>query len=828
MPPSESATVATRGTALGILFTALSTLMYEILLTRIFSVTMWYHFAFVAISIAMFGMTVGALIVFLKPAWFPAAATKRQLAWLAWLFPIVILLSFLTQLSIPFRVHPSVVAAYAIGFTYTVITLPFILSGIVICLVLTRFPRDVGRLYAADLIGAALGCVLLVWVLEITDGPTAVLVVCALASLAAVAFGLDSASSGTGGAGAAESRRSARRSIVLAVVFLLMAAGHTALVWRGFPVLRILYVKAGFEARPLYERWNSYSRVRVWGNPNAMEEPYAWGLSTTYPDDRRVQQLHLDIDVAAGTVITKGTNDPAVLEHLKYDVTNVGYYIRPDGNALVIGTGGGRDILSALLFGAKSVTGVELNRNIIDTVNGRFGEFSGHLDRNPRVRFVNDEARSFIARHDDRYDMIQISLIDTWAATAAGAFVLSENSLYTVDAWKLFLDRLTDRGMLSVSRWYFRERPGEVYRLTALASSALVQRGVQDPRRHMVIIRNIRQNEEPGGPDGVGTLLLSRTPITDADLQRLEQVARDLRFEVVLSPTFSADDNFTRLASGRDLDTFTRQFPINIAAPTDDSPFFFNMLRLGDVLDWRLLAHGKSTHNMEAVFVLGTLLVTVVVLTLLCIFVPLSLSTDRATLKGSGPLLLFFAGIGLGFMLVETSQMQRLIVVLGHPTYGLTVVLFTLLLAGGAGSWLTNRVTPDLAAQAGVRRMGVLLGLLLVFGWLTPLLADRLQTAETPLRVTASAIMLGVPGLFMGMAFPLGMKLAAREHPGLTPWLWGVNGATSVCASVLAVAIALSSSISAAFWAGWLAYAVALAGFVLAARRVALPAIKAA
>ena len=193
MSSTDSSSIATGRTAIGILFTALSTLMYEILLTRIFSVTMWYHFAFVAISIAMFGMTVGALIVFLRPAWFPAASTKRQLAWLSWLFPIVILLSFLTQLSIPFRVHPSVVAAYAIGLTYTVITLPFIISGIVICLVLTRFPRDVGRLYAADLIGAALGCVLLVWVLEITDGPTAVLVVCALASLAAVAFGFDDA-----------------------------------------------------------------------------------------------------------------------------------------------------------------------------------------------------------------------------------------------------------------------------------------------------------------------------------------------------------------------------------------------------------------------------------------------------------------------------------------------------------------------------------------------------------------------------------------------------------------------------------------------------------
>ncbi len=817
--PHLAPPAATGRTAAGLLCVALATLMYEVLLTRIFSVTMWYHFAFVAISIAMLGMTVGALIIYVRPEWFPPEAAKRQLAVTALLFPVLMFFSFLTQLSIPFRVHPSVVAAYAIAFTYAVITVPFVASGMAVCLALTRFPRDVGKLYAADLIGAALGCVLLVWVLEITDGPTSVLVICALAALGTLTFAFDT------------DRRSLRDwSLALAPLLRAAASGHTVLVRHQRGILRILYVKAGFEARPLYERWNSYSRVRVNGDPNKLEEPYAWGLSPTFPADRKFYQLHLDIDTAAGTVITKDTGNPADFDHLKYDVTNIGYYIRPNGRVLVIGVGGGRDILSALLFGAREVTGVELNRNILDTVNGRFGDFSGHLDRNPRVHFVNDEARSFVARGRECYDFMQISLIDTWAATAAGAFVLSENALYTVEAWDLFLEHLSDNGLLSVSRWYYQSRPGEVYRLTALASASLLRRGIANPQQHMMIIRSLRGSDhsEGEGPDGIGTLLLSPSPIAAQDVARLEVEARRLQFEVVVSPTFAADDTFARLASGRDLDAFTRNYPINIAAPTDDSPFFFNMLRLRDVAHPWMTSLGKSTHNMEAVFVLGTLLITVIVLTLLCIFLPLKLTTDPGALRGAGPLLTFFASIGLGFMLIETSQMQRLIVVLGHPTYGLTVVLFALLLSGGLGSWLTNRVPIERAADAGRIRLIVLVALLLLFGILTPAVADSLQRAETPVRVIASALMLGVPGLFMGMAFPLGMKLASQRFNHLTPWFWGTNGATSVCASVLAVAIALSWSISAAFWPGCGAYAIGLGAFAAAGARSPVPAERAA
>jgi hypothetical protein len=802
------ALTATRRTGLGIALVALSTLMYEVLLTRIFSVTMWYHFAFVAISVAMFGMTVGALVVYLRPKWFPQASVKRQLAVLGTLFPLVTVASFLTQLSIPFRVHPSIVGIWAIVLTYAVIAVPFVISGILVTLVLTRFSRDVARLYAYDLVGAALGCVLLVWLLEVTDGPTAVLAICALAALGALAFAAEAAS-----------KRLTSVSAAVAVMLFVAAAAHTALVWRGFPLLRILYVKAGFEARPLYERWNSYSRIRVHGDPNRLEKPYTWGLSQTYPD-RQVHQLHLDIDVAAGTVLSKAASRPEDLEHLAYDVTNIGYYLRPTGKALIVGVGGGRDVLSALRFGASSVVGVEINRNILETLNGRFGEFTGHLDRDPRVTFVNDEARSYIARQQTRFDTIQISLIDTWAATAAGAFVLSENSLYTVEAWELFLRNLNEGGVLSVSRWYFKSRPGEVYRMTALASAALGRLGVENPRAHMAIVRSIRGNDEAGGPDGIGTLLVSPQPLSGADLATLEANAHRLKFDIVLSPTEAEDGVFAHLASGRDLEAFTAAYPINIAAPRDDSPFFFNMLRLRDVLRIDLLQHGKSTHNMEAVFVLGTLLFTVVLLTALCIVLPLVATSDRRALEGAGPLVLYFAAVGFGFMLIETSQMQRLIVALGHPTYGLTVVLFSLLLSSGLGSWWISRGDRDLGGRTGLVRLGLLVAVLFGFGLATPLVARSIEGAATGTRVVASAAVLAVPGVLMGMAFPLGMRLAASRAAGLGPWLWGINGATSVCASVLAVAIALSTTISTAFWAGWLCYVAALGAFAWQLRRV--------
>src|SRR5918997_5314823 len=213
-------------------------------------------------------------------------------------------------------------------------------------------------------------------------------------------------------------------------------------------------------------------------------------MAPRLPEELTVNQLSMVIDSTAGTVLTRYTGDPDETDALRYDVTNLAHYARQDGDVLVVGVGGGRDVLSALEFDQRSVTGVEINGDILDITNGRYGDFTGHLDRHPKVDFVNDEARSYLARTDERFDIIQISLIDTWAATSAGAYALSENSLYTTEAWGEFFDSLDEGGILSVSRWFDfvgAERPLEMYRTASLASQALVEHGVENPRDHMLI-----------------------------------------------------------------------------------------------------------------------------------------------------------------------------------------------------------------------------------------------------------------------------------------------------------------------------------------------------
>jgi hypothetical protein len=791
----------------GLFLVTSATLMYEILLTRIFSVTMWYHFAFVAISVAMFGMTAGAIVVYLAPNYFGPQRLQYHLALSALLFAISMVMSFLTHLSIPFVIHFSFIGLYSIALTYAVLSIPFVFSGMCVCLCLTRFPGQVGRLYAADLAGAAVGCILIIYTLEMTDGPTSVIVSALFASLGAYFFARP--------IGGGNIRRLAYACSFALAVFTVV---NTVLVIQQRPLLRLMWVRGELEPRPLYEKWNSFSRITV---HTSSDKPFGWGQSSTYPTSRKVRELDLTIDAFADTVLTAFSSDKD-LEHLKYDVTNVAHYVKRDAKVLVIGVGGGRDILSALAFGQRAVLGVELNKNIIEALTNEFGDFTQHVDRNPAVTIVNDEARSYLARQSNKFDIIQASLIDTYAATAAGAFILSESSLYTTEAWNIFLQHLNPDGILTFSRWWSPQNVGELYRLTALASASLMQQGVANPRDHLVIVRNIPLKESLGEDEAwaVGTILVKTVPFSDRELSILEDVSRRMQFEMILSPRVARDQIFEALASGRDLEATTRNFALNIAPPTDDSPFFFQLLRLHDVFQtnvWRTGYLGKMdiNSNLRAVFVLGILVIVVIGLTLLCIIAPLIATADPPSLRGALPLIIFFLCIGLGFMFIEVSQMQRLIIFLGHPTYGLSVVLFVLLMASGMGSYTTQRINADLSRPV-IVRLCTLISVLAALGAVTPYALREFQASTIVVRILVSVSILFPLGVFMGMAFPLGLKVASLKPLSITPWLWGVNGAASVCASVLAIVIAMSASISAAFWTGVSCYVVAAIALVWA------------
>ena len=792
----------------GLFLIAMATLMFELLLSRIFSVTMWYHFAFVAVSVAMFGMTVGAILVYLLPNLFATNRVPSRMTVASLLFGITIPASFIGHLLIPFDPSTTKGLLY-VAITYLVIAVPFIFSGIGVCLALTRFPSRVGRLYAADLCGAAIGCVLLVLVLEWVDGPTAVVVTAIVATAGAFLFSLD-----------AESRRLKNISVALVVGLTCVALANSSAARRNESFLKLTSVKGRAEEHYLFEKWNSFSRVTVKGDLSSTKPPFGWGMSPTNPSNYQVRELWMEIDATAGTPITAFDGDINKVAYLRYDIINLAHHLRPNSNVLVVGIGGGRDILSALAFNQKRVVGVEINENIIGAVNQNFGDFSGHLDRNPRVIFVNDEARSYIARTTERFDIIQVSLIDTWAATAAGAFSLSENSLYTVEAWETFLQKLTPRGMLTFSRWYDQERPGEIYRLAALAREALKRSGIEDPREHILIARMMFPPEAAAiGPDGVGTVIVSREPLSAADSMAISKVAGSLGFEIMLRPERVGDPNLSILI-GAAPSTLTDSYPLNLEAPTDDNPFFFNMVHLADAFNKDLFSEAGTDFNMKAVRLLGFLLVTVVILSVVFIVTPLLFKTRTAALKGSFPMLGFFLAIGLGFMLIEISQMQRLILFLGHPTYGLSVVLFSLLIASGLGSSFSQKLLGPTSRVRATYWFVALIIALVFFGAITSFVIGLFESSTTPLRIAIACLLLMPLGFLMGMAFPFGVTEAVRIGKAhLTPWLWGLNGASSVTGSVLVVAISLEYGISTSFWTGVLCYALALIAFVWSRRK---------
>ncbi len=769
---------ATKYSYAGLFLVTQATLMYEILLTRIFSVTMWYHFAFMAISIAMFGMTAGAVLVYFFPDYFKPERTNHHLGLFSLLFALSTVISFWTDLRIPLITTDQL---RVVSFTYLVTAIPFVFSGICVSLALTRFPLQLSKLYAADLAGAAFGCVALIFSLRITDGPTTVLILTLLAAFASVLFLVG-----------VQARTLFRVALVCCVLIALFTAANYS-----SGLIKLQWAKGAVEPEPLYEQWNSYSRVRVIQDAGP-ERIFGWGLSPTLSSKQTVKELILDIDAAAATVLTEFDGDLNNLNFLKYDITNIVHYIRPNSSVLVIGAGGGRDILSALVFEQNKVIGVEMNSVILKAVNERFGDFTGNLSRHPKVSFVNEEARSYVAWQKEKFGIIQASLIDTWAATAAGAFVLSENSLYTVEAWKIFLEHLEPDGVLTFSRWYF-PLPGQVYRLTSIATAALMELGVKQPRDHIVVVVG---GQSQGVP--MGTILVSKNPFSKKDLDTINEVAHRLQFRTVLSPSFSIDSIFSAIASGTNFDSLAKNFPLDISPPTDDRPFFFYMQKMKDAFTTEV-----SEENVDALFILGTLLILVLVLTSICIFVPLFLKGRNRSAKGSGWLILYFAAIGFGFLLIEVSQMQRLVIFLGHPTYSLSVVLFALLLSSGVGSYLTQNIELSTIKRDAFHRFVMLLAALLLLGILTPYISRVFQSYSNPVRILIAILLLFPAGLFMGMLFPIGMKMASGDRESIKPWLWGINGATSVCASVLAVVISLSFGISAAFWCGVAFYVIA-------------------
>jgi hypothetical protein len=768
---SSSNSEPAASTYIGLFLTTLSLLQLELFLTRIFSVTMWYHFAFMAISLAMFGLAAGAVLVEVMKKRDP----HRTLANIGLLFAVSSAVCFTAQLYI--HADPETRIAWT-ALAFVLISIPFVFAGMAVCVALTRFPARTSSLYAADLAGSAAGCVLTIPILNHLHAPTAVILNAAIAALAAVAFAIP-----------VKGRiRTLAIASCLALVSLTGINQYTK--W-----IDIKWIKGGRNwSDGLYEKWNALSRINV---RETGSDPFGWGMSPAYEPKQKLDQLYLNIDSGAATVITKFDGNLEALEHLKYDVTALAHYVRKPTSVLVIGVGGGRDILTSLVFGHQRIVGVEINRDILGVLTNRFADYAGMLQDNPSVTLVNDEARSYIARSAEKFGIIQASLIDTWAASSAGAYVLTENGLYTKEAWSTFIDHLAPDGILTMSRWYYEAQPAETLRLAALATASLIDGGVRDPRRNVMIIR--KQDSSELGQYSVATILVSKQPFTDSEIDRMEGIFRSMEFIPVLTPRYAELPEFEAVVTPGKYEELIRSYPLNIEAPTDDTPFFFHMLRASDLLKASTY-QGMNDLNLKAEKVLGTLLSIVITLSAIAIIAPLALR-KHVRQSHSRLLMLYFAAIGLAFMMVEIGQLERLIVFLGHPIYGLTVVLFVLLIASSVGSLYSERF------GGWIWLLPVLLG---AFILLSPAVTRQLAAASTPVRVIVSAMLLFPSGFFMGMAFPLGVKQARYVDGSPTAWYWGINGAFSVISSVLGLVVAVFWGVTVTLLVGLMAYVVAL------------------
>ena len=791
---------------LGVFLVSGSILTIQLLLSRIFSVTTWYHVSFLVISIAMFGMTLGAVRVYRGDAAAQRAGLADLAAMASFRFGALLPITAIVALFLPIVDSSLVYTMILLPVVAAITGVPFYYGGVAVSICLTRSPFNVSEVYGYDLLGAALGCLAALALMETIDTPSALFVAAALPLLAGLCF-LRSAQPGEDGAQGSSRRTLIGGAAILALLGLANASFDKPLLYPAFPK-----GKPTPRASLDLDRWNSISRVTLSAEKQD-KIPFAWAGSTTIPESLRATERFLVIDGGAGTPQTRfdGTSFEE-LDFLAYDLTSLAYRLPGLERGAVIGVGGGRDVLTAKYFGVDSVVGLDVNATQIDllTSDPYYSRYTG-FDRLENVTLIHDEARSWFARNDNSFDIIQMSMIDTWAATGAGAFALSENGLYTTEGWQIFMDDLADGGVFTVSRWMSRSELAETGRIVSLAVGTLLDRGAANPRDHIFLAASKLASVN------VSTLIVAKDPFTKAQLDILDATANALDFEILASPRQdSANSVMQAILRSTDRAEFaaaTEGGFLKLFPPTDRQPFFFNQAPLGSPLqlirlvqDERLhIVSGHARASLNLLFVIGFSALMVV----LVILVPLRNSLraiDAGTIFGGSA---YFFLIGLGFMLIEISLLQTMGLFLGHPSLGLAVVLFSLILSTGLGSLLSGRLPLD-----GTRRVvlwvSLSAGYFLFLGAAIHPIFLAMTDLTLALRVVACLALTVPGGVLLGFGFPTGMNLCSRRSGQITPWLWGINGAAGVFGSALAIATNIAFGLDVTLMIGAGCYALLL------------------
>lgn len=772
---------------LGVALVTAAALAIQVGLTRIFSVTLWHHFTYLVIGIALLGYGVaGAVLSYSSQnkthgGGLARLELSRRVRWVA----VTSFVAFACSTTIRFDAlelfrDPSIAAGLALLIVLTAI--PFFGAGLIVATALTSYPKRTGSIYAADLLGAGFGAAIALPALSWIGAPGLIFVSTVGMAIAAILFALP--------LGRAEIAKGV-------FVVLLLAAGagllHDDEPW-AFPApskeIHLFPSRGPGVRKSVHRRWTPTGRIDV--SAETSLPPLMGGEfgrdAFAFRKIRLVMQ-----DGAAPTFLFRLQGPLSELTFLRHSSTaavwvargvNLGDDQIARGNigarSLVIGVGGGIDLAIALAHGASHVTGVDVNPEILALTQKHFADYTGRLALRKDVKLVVGEGRSFIRRTDQLYDVIQLSGVDTYAALSQGAYSVAEGFLYTVEALEDYFAHLRPGGCVSFSRWIMTPAR-ETLRLATTAAEALSRRGVQDPAAHLVVLRG----------NAWATLLACERPFEKQQIQRLRAFAHYEGYRWVFDPLRPSDGSFDRALRNPQAKrrAFIADYIYQLDPTTDDAPFFFNYFR------WRnlgLMGQMKSENVYTSPvpighgLLLGTLLLTGL-LAFLGIWLP---ARKHAAPKSRWPYAVYFGALGLAYLFVEMTFLQRLTFFLGHPSYALTVVLSALLISSGLGSAASRWVT-------GEKRLrwlsyGLPLALLGAIG-VSRLLLLQLVGLSFAGRVIVSIALLLPIGFLMGMPFPLGLARLERRGVSMIPWAFGVNAFFTVIASSLATVIAMES-----------------------------------
>ncbi len=761
------------------------TLAYEVLLTRLFSIIQWHHFAYMIISIALlgYGASGSFLMVFQNRL---KAYVSYSLTANIFLFAISSIGCFLMAQQIPFNpleLFWDRSQWLWLLLIYLLLILPFFFSANCIGLVFLCYKNKINRIYAADLQGAATGALVVVIIIY-WFFPSDILRIIASAGGVAVIL-------------ATINQKLNPKVITLALVTIivpwLLPNSWLALNPSEYkPLSQTLQIT---DTKVVSEKNGPMGLLSVVESPT-IPFRHVPGLSLTNPLEPP-QQIALFSDGDGMSVITQFKGDISTLSYLANTTSALPYHVLHTPNVLILGAGGGADVLQAMYHQANNIDAVELNEQVVALVKNEYSIFSGDIYNQNNVQLHTAEARGFLASTTQRYDLIQMALMDSFAASSAGLYALNESYLYTVEAITLYLQRLTDDGVLSLTRW-IKLPPRDTLKLLATAKQALLDLGVSNPEQHIALIRSWN----------TATLVIKRVPLSDNEIQKILAFCKKRSFDLAYYPAISSEEtnlynvlperyyfDGARALLSSNAEQYFDDYKYNLKPATDDKPYFFNFLKWQFLPEIISLPAGQGLPLIEwGSIILVITLLQALLLSLIFILLPVWIY-DRKQNKQSREnhfntfVISYFILLGAAFMFVEIAFIQKFILFLSHPTYAIAVVLTGFLLFAGMGSAYSRKWTMPKAikiAIAGICICAVfyLIFLSNIFHWFI--------SANDIVKVVLSLLLIFPLAFFMGMPFPLGLNLLAKISPETIAWAWGINGCASVVSAIAATLVALN------------------------------------